>query len=160
MDVTETGTERPQEPCGDNLAAMARHLLGSIAGETADPGGVNLGLRSLSQRIDDLTSEIGRLTSEIDRTNADRLRLMTELNNATARCASIDAEYRELFTRHAELVRKMGDVDGHGIGVGERIDAALLVADVGHSIGTSFDLTPGHAGKFMELAASQPSETR
>lgn len=154
MGFHETVDPQETQPAAEEVAALAQRLLGVIVGQQTGNA------RKIVSALDVTSDRIERLTNEINETNADRLRLMTELNDANARRATVEDDYQKLLARYVDLIRKVGDTDGHGVSISERIEAAILSSGIGLSIGKAVDLTPSHARDFMGTMASRPRKTQ
>lgn len=154
MGFHDTVDPKDTSPAAEEVAVLAQRLLGVIVGQQTGNA------RKIVSALDVTSDRIERLNDEVTEANAERLRLMTELNDANARRAAVEDDYRKLLARYVALIRKVGETDGHGVSISERIEAAILSSDIGLSIGETVDLTPSHAGDFMGTTASRPRKTQ
>jgi septal ring factor EnvC (AmiA/AmiB activator) len=151
MGLHETIQTSGTGPSVEDVAVLAKRLLGSIVGVQTDR------TKSIVSALSMTSARIDRLNDELNRSNADRLRLATELNDANTRCASAEAAHRDLLFKYAELARKVVESDDSAVGVNERIQAAIFTSEIALHAGESVDLTPSHTRNFIHLPATQPS---
>jgi len=151
MGLQENGIEK-SAPSIEDVSGLAQKLLGNIVGGQIDQiKSAVAALRAAHERID-------RLNEEVSRANADRLRMVSALNNANSRCAAVEDEYQKLHQKYVELVRRVVENENLGVSVNERIEAAIFSSEVSRAVGEDVDLMPSHIVNFANPTASHRFE--
>jgi hypothetical protein len=135
-------------PSIEQVAALAKRLLGEIAGGQSDR------TKTIVSALSITSKRISRLNDDLDRANADKLRLMTELNDANAQTLSAEAKYNALLAKYVDLAKRVIENDDqHQISVNERIEAAVYSNSIALEAGLFADIAPSHAQNFINNAA-------